>query len=96
MTTFLLRRKKDSKLDGKNLIELPEKKVELCKLEFSQEERDVYHMVRGFFGHLAICVGNMEFDRIARIGRTSQPSQVQSLSARGNRSQVRVYYARRS
>ncbi|KDR76486.1 hypothetical protein GALMADRAFT_246858 [Galerina marginata CBS 339.88] len=45
MTLFLLRRKKDSKLDGKNLIELPEKKVKLVKLEFSEEEREIYNMV---------------------------------------------------
>ncbi|KAF9486204.1 hypothetical protein BDN70DRAFT_822530 [Pholiota conissans] len=45
MTTFLLRRKKDSKLDGKNLIELPAKKIELAKLEFSEEEREIYSMV---------------------------------------------------
>jgi len=45
MHTFLLRRKKDSMLDGKKLIELPEKEVNLIKLEFSQEERDIYQMV---------------------------------------------------
>ena len=32
-------------LDGKRLIELPSKTVSLVKLEFSQEERDVYNMV---------------------------------------------------
>ena len=36
---------KDSKLDGKRLIELPEKKVGLVQLEFSPEERDIYRMV---------------------------------------------------
>lgn len=46
MVLFLLRRKKDSKLDGKNLIELPEKKIELIRLEFSEEEREIYNMVR--------------------------------------------------
>ncbi|PPQ82538.1 hypothetical protein CVT25_007147 [Psilocybe cyanescens] len=45
MVLFLLRRKKDSKLDGKNLIELPEKRVELVKLEFSEEEKEIYNMV---------------------------------------------------
>lgn len=41
----LLRRKKDSKLDGKRLVELPEKTVELLKLEFTKDERDIYQMV---------------------------------------------------
>ncbi|KAF8340920.1 SNF2 family N-terminal domain-containing protein [Amanita rubescens] len=45
ITTFLLRRMKDSKLDGKRLIELPEKNVGMVQLEFSPEERDVYRMV---------------------------------------------------
>ena len=45
MNTFLLRRKKDSMLDGKKLIELPEKEVKLVKLEFSKEEREIYQMV---------------------------------------------------
>ncbi|CAA7263247.1 unnamed protein product [Cyclocybe aegerita] len=45
MNTFLLRRKKDSKLDGKPLIELPEKDIRLAKLEFSQEERAIYNML---------------------------------------------------
>lgn len=43
--TTLLRRKKDSMLDGKRLIELPEKTVDLLKLEFSGEERAIYNMV---------------------------------------------------
>jgi hypothetical protein len=33
-------------LDGKRLIELPEKTVDLLKLEFSEEERAIYNMVR--------------------------------------------------
>ncbi|KAF8632872.1 hypothetical protein AX17_004720 [Amanita inopinata Kibby_2008] len=45
ITTFLLRRMKDSTLDGKRLIELPEKKVSLIKLDFSEEEREIYRMV---------------------------------------------------
>ena len=45
MNTFLLRRKKDSMLDGKRLIELPEKEIKLIKLEFSKEEREIYQMV---------------------------------------------------
>ncbi|KAJ7637082.1 SNF2 family N-terminal domain-containing protein [Roridomyces roridus] len=43
--TFLLRRMKDTMLNGKRLIELPEKTVELVSLIFSQEERDIYQMV---------------------------------------------------
>ena len=43
--TFMIRRMKDSMLDGKRLIELPEKNVELVRLEFTAEERDVYKMV---------------------------------------------------
>ncbi|KAF8906844.1 SNF2 family N-terminal domain-containing protein [Gymnopilus junonius] len=45
MNAFLLRRKKDSMLDGEKLVDLPPKKVELVKLEFSEEEREVYNMV---------------------------------------------------
>ncbi|KAG2140702.1 SNF2 family N-terminal domain-containing protein, partial [Suillus clintonianus] len=44
-TSIMLRRKKDSMLDGKRLIELPTKHVEMEKLEFSQEEREIYQMV---------------------------------------------------
>ena len=44
-SSFLLRRMKNSLLDGKRLIELPKKTVDLVKLEFSQEERDIYTMV---------------------------------------------------
>ncbi|KAJ7437384.1 P-loop containing nucleoside triphosphate hydrolase protein [Mycena galericulata] len=42
---FLLRRMKTTMLDGKRLIELPERSVELRSLTFSQEERDIYAMV---------------------------------------------------
>jgi hypothetical protein len=41
----MLRRKKNSMLDGKRLVELPEKYVEMEKLNFSQEEREIYQMV---------------------------------------------------
>lgn len=43
--TTLLRRKKDSELDGKKLIELPPKEVTIRKLEFTPEEREIYSMV---------------------------------------------------
>jgi SNF2 family DNA or RNA helicase len=42
--TILLRRKKDSMLDGKRLIELPDKAVDLLRLDFSEEERAIYNM----------------------------------------------------
>ena len=45
MSTFLLRRQKNTKLDGESIIKLPEKDIKLIKLEFSKEERDVYNMV---------------------------------------------------
>jgi SNF2 family DNA or RNA helicase len=45
ITSFLLRRMKNSMLDGKRLIELPDKTVSLVKLEFSEEEREIYRMV---------------------------------------------------
>lgn len=45
---FLIRRMKTSMLDGKRLIELPEKTVELVSLEFGQEERDIYTRVSDF------------------------------------------------
>lgn len=45
LATCLLRRKKDSMLDGKRLIELPTKDVFLTKLDFSPDERDIYKMV---------------------------------------------------
>jgi SNF2 family DNA or RNA helicase len=44
MSTFLLRRQKNTKLDGQPIIKLPKKEVKLVKLEFSPEEREVYSM----------------------------------------------------
>jgi SNF2 family DNA or RNA helicase len=46
LQTFQLRRTKESMLDGKKLIELPEKKIDITALHFSQEEADIYKMVR--------------------------------------------------
>jgi len=43
--TTLLRRNKDTVLDGKKLITLPLKTVELVKLEFCPEEREIYNVV---------------------------------------------------
>ncbi|GAA5877102.1 hypothetical protein JCM16303_006167 [Sporobolomyces ruberrimus] len=45
LRTCMLRRKKDSKLDGKELISLPNKTIELFALEFSEEEREIYDAV---------------------------------------------------
>lgn len=45
LATCLLRRKKDTELDGKRLIDLPLKDVHLRKLDFSPEEREIYNMV---------------------------------------------------
>jgi hypothetical protein len=43
--TTLLRRNKDTVLDGKKLITLPQKTVELVNLEFCLEEREIYTAV---------------------------------------------------
>lgn len=41
LKSVLLRRKIDSKLDGKALITLPPMKITLHELEFSPEEREI-------------------------------------------------------
>ncbi|GAA6022649.1 hypothetical protein JCM8202_005034 [Rhodotorula sphaerocarpa] len=41
----MLRRKKDSQLDGKELVTLPKKTVDMHELEFSPEEREIYEML---------------------------------------------------
>ncbi|ORY40897.1 SNF2 family N-terminal domain-domain-containing protein [Leucosporidium creatinivorum] len=43
----MMRRKKDTQLDGKELVTLPQKTIELRELEFSQEERDIYSFIEG-------------------------------------------------
>ncbi|GJN91484.1 hypothetical protein Rhopal_004507-T1 [Rhodotorula paludigena] len=45
LRSCMLRRKKDSKLDGKELISLPPKKIALHELTFSEEEREIYTFV---------------------------------------------------
>ncbi|KAJ2936849.1 hypothetical protein H1R20_g266, partial [Candolleomyces eurysporus] len=45
MSTYQIRRTKDSKLDGKKLVDLPEKKIGMTALEFTKEEADIYKMV---------------------------------------------------
>lgn len=63
----LLRRKKDSQLDGKRLIELPDKNVLLCKLDFTKDERDVYNMVRyQAFHHVLSLTGHCRLRRAAK------------------------------
>ncbi|GAA5866871.1 hypothetical protein JCM3774_004583 [Rhodotorula dairenensis] len=45
LRSCMLRRKKDSKLDGRELITLPAKIITMHELEFSPEEREIYEMV---------------------------------------------------
>ena len=45
LNLFVLRRMKNTMLDGKYLIDLPEKETALSKLEFTEEEREIYKMV---------------------------------------------------
>jgi len=42
----LLRRRKDSKLDGQRLIELPDKTYHLDELTFCEEEQRIYNMIQ--------------------------------------------------
>lgn len=48
MSTYQIRRTKDSTLDGKKLVDLPEKKINMTSLEFTKDEADIYKMVRSF------------------------------------------------
>ena len=41
-------------LDGKRLIELPDKEVSLVKLQFTLEERDIYKMVGLHIIHISV------------------------------------------
>ena len=41
----LLRRRKDSMLNGKKVVELPSKEVSLTRLDFSEDERAIYAQV---------------------------------------------------
>jgi SNF2 family DNA or RNA helicase len=70
ISTFLLRRMKDSKLDGKRLIELPEKTVSLVKLQFSEEERDIYRMVTA-----ASYLTRAKILKLSGLGRGWSPGQ---------------------
>lgn len=42
---ILLRRTKDSELEGQPLLQLPAKHIELVKLQFTPEEREVCYFV---------------------------------------------------
>lgn len=44
--TILLRRNKETTLDGKKLIELPPKTVKFENLDFGEEEREIYEFVQ--------------------------------------------------
>jgi hypothetical protein len=44
--TILYRRKKDSKLNGKPLVELPKRDVKIIRLQFTEQEHDIYKMAR--------------------------------------------------
>ncbi|CCM00776.1 uncharacterized protein FIBRA_02818 [Fibroporia radiculosa] len=63
-SSMLLRRKKDSMLDGKRLIELPVKETILAKLEFSLEERDIYKMASALVEQKSQAI----FNRYLRAG----------------------------
>lgn len=41
----LFRRKKDSTIDGKPILQLPERTIELQLLEFTEDERSIYSAV---------------------------------------------------
>ena len=59
--TILLRRNKESTLDGKKLIELPPKTMKYENLEFGEEEREIYEFIQQksaavFNRYLQVCV----------------------------------------
>ncbi|KAG2129317.1 SNF2 family N-terminal domain-containing protein [Suillus cothurnatus] len=65
--SIMLRRKKDTTLDGKRLIELPTKHVEMEKLEFSKEELEIYQMVEAR--------SQAKFNRFLRAGTVLKKSE---------------------
>lgn len=59
--TILLRRNKESTLDGKKLIELPPKTMRFENLDLGEEEREIYEFVQQksaavFNRYLRVCV----------------------------------------
>ncbi|KAJ7161127.1 SNF2 family N-terminal domain-containing protein [Mycena filopes] len=46
LDVFLLRRLKSTVVDGKPLLQLPEKKVIIVKLDFSRDEREIYNALQ--------------------------------------------------
>ena len=67
----LLRRMKNSMLDGKRLIELPPKEVTLIKLDFTPDERDIYKMVNRL--ELSLPAVLMSW----HLGRNAEPTNFQ-------------------
>jgi SNF2 family DNA or RNA helicase len=51
---------KNSMLDGKRLIELPDKTISLVKLEFSEEEREIYKMVTKTIPFFVNCADSVD------------------------------------
>jgi SNF2 family DNA or RNA helicase len=86
MEIFLLRRKKDTMLDGKRLIELPDRNVELVRLTFSDEEREIYKMVRS----VAIAIFAYLSSHHNSPGGKQVASYFQPLLESRNRSEVGV------
>ena len=72
-------------LDGKRLIELPNKQVDLVRLEFSKEERDIYNMVRSLVNTCGATLTDG-----GCTGRDEVPRDVQSLPPRGYCAQVSI------
>lgn len=69
--TYLLRRRKDTELDGKRLIELPKKTVDLCILDFTPEEQEIYdHVSRRWLSRESLAL-------ILLSGRGTYAGQVQ-------------------
>lgn len=62
-------------LDGKRLIELPDKTVELHKLEFSEEERAIYQMVRTYYLQLNV----VAHDPCCRLKPVPRPPSIASF-----------------
>ncbi|KAF5387410.1 hypothetical protein D9757_007831 [Collybiopsis confluens] len=60
LRSFTIRRKKDSKLKGKVLVELPPKTITLQYLEFSVEEREIYNPIENKI--------QMKFNRFLKAG----------------------------
>lgn len=80
---ILLRRTKDSKLEGKPLLTLPPKDIELVMLQFSPEERQVRSSLLDIWNSEPIY-----FADIRRLRETSESSSEQIHSRRDDDSKV--------